>query len=175
MPSVHQTATQEMNFDIEFSGSDDEGVQSKFCFNGIYVQRLYKSQLRPKEVTQTLVNGNSLEEILQCIWKQACKLVRRQVIFEEEIPHWSEKQDPEFEDIDKFVSLQDTVKKKIYATSRITPRLLVSWRSKSIKIFVYAYSTNIESLGQYQLVMRRLIAPQNPAAQGRIQLGMTQY
>ncbi|XP_062560010.1 uncharacterized protein LOC134224615 isoform X1 [Armigeres subalbatus] len=155
-----------VRYDIEFFESDEEGGPSTFCFNGIYLERLYKSQLRPKEIAQASVHGNSPEEILRCIWERARKVIRRQVIFEDDIPHWSEEHDPEFEDIAKFILLQDTVRKKIYGTLQITPRLLTSWRNKSIKIFIHTYSTSIETSGQYQLVTRKLIAPQNPDRSG---------
>ncbi|XP_062560011.1 uncharacterized protein LOC134224615 isoform X2 [Armigeres subalbatus] len=134
-----------VRYDIEFFESDEEGGPSTFCFNGIYLERLYKSQLRPKEIAQASVHGNSPEEILRCIWERARKVIRRQVIFEDDIPHWSEEHDPEFEDIAKFILLQDTVRKKIYGTLQITPRLLTSWRNKSIKIFIHTYSTSIET------------------------------
>lgn len=137
-----------------------------YLFNGIFTQRLYKSQLRPKEMKQACVHGNSLEGVLQSIWNHAKKLVRRQVIFQDDVPHWSDKQDPGLEDIGDFVSLQDTNRKRIFLATGITPRVLTSWRNKSVKIFVYEYSTNVKYLGQYQQVMRKLIASQNPDRSG---------
>nr|XP_029708992.1 uncharacterized protein LOC109425623 [Aedes albopictus] len=155
-----------IRYDPDLSDSDDEGRQSTFSFNGVFVQRLYKSLLRPKELSQGCVHGNSLDEVLQCMWKHASKLVRREVQFQDDVPCWSEKQVPDFADVEKFVLLQDTVKKKVYQTSAIGKRLLTSWRNKSIKVLVHVYSTNVGSLGQYQQVMRKLIAPQNPDRSG---------
>lgn len=162
-----------VDYEVEITSNEeeseddaDDGSQSIFTFMGVFCKRLYKSQLRPKEMMKSCVKGNTIDEILKSIWKHASKLTCRQVLFENDVPQWSDKQEPGFEDIEQFVTMQDTAKKRVYAISAITARLLTSWRAKSVKIFVYAYSTNIESAGQYQSVMRKLIAPENPDRAG---------
>lgn len=142
------------------------GDEFVFSFNGIFCRRLYRSQQRPKETGRALVNGNSVEEILESLWIQSKHLMDRQVIFENDVPSWAEKVEPTIEDIGEFVNLQDEVKRKIYSTSALTPRLLRNWRNKYLKVFVYAFSTSVETAGQYQQISKKLLAPQNPDRAG---------
>ncbi|XP_062551238.1 uncharacterized protein LOC134216344 [Armigeres subalbatus] len=143
-----------------------EGEDFVFSFTGVFCRRLYRSQQRPKESVRALVNGNSVDETIESIWNQAKHLMDRKVIFENDVPNWAEKTEPTIDDIQEFVNLQDEVKRRIYTVSVLTPRLLRNWRGKSVKIFVYAFSTAVETAGQYQQVAKRLLSPQNPDRAG---------
>ncbi|XP_065085446.1 uncharacterized protein LOC135707530 [Ochlerotatus camptorhynchus] len=161
-----------MNDDVE-EGDDSNGEAEEksgekyvFSFTGIFCRRLYRSQQRPKETNRAFVNGNSVNEILESIWVQAKNLMDRQVTFENDVPSWVEKTEPTIEDMHEFVTLQVDVKRKLYAVSVLTPRLLTNWRDKCVKIFVYAYSSRVETAGQYQQVTKKLLAPQNPDRAG---------
>lgn len=65
--------------------------------------------------------------------------MRREVIFNDENPNWSEKEKPEITDIEKFLTLQDPSLKKGYSVSALTHRLLTKWRNKTIKVGTYTY------------------------------------
>lgn len=77
------------------------------------------------------MNGNSVSEVIKSIGAQSKDLVDRKVIFENDVPSWAEKIEPTIEDIQEFVQLQDEVKRKLYTTSVLTPRLFglgaVNW------------------------------------------------
>ncbi|XP_065074201.1 uncharacterized protein LOC135698237 [Ochlerotatus camptorhynchus] len=123
--------------------------------------KLYRSQLRPKECGKQ----NSVPDVLDLIWGVAKKEIHRAVIYENEVPRWAD-DDPKQEDMESFVTLQDTEKKKLYIVPAVTPRVLRNWRGKTIKIFVHVYSTNVENNTQYQQVHRKLIASINPDRSG---------
>ncbi|XP_062558433.1 uncharacterized protein LOC134223290 isoform X2 [Armigeres subalbatus] len=146
--------------------SDDEGCLSEFWFKGIYIERLFRKQRSMKKIDLALVRGDTPDEILRCIWKRAEKVVKRQVIFEGETPHWSKKRKPGFEDIAHFISLKETTKKKVYTTSSITPQMLKSWRDKAINIFVHVYSTGVNTSVQYRLILRRPITLRKTSPSG---------
>lgn len=170
MSSLELPSDQTMSDNVEEDGSSDDsksgGDEFVFTFTGIFCRRLYRSQQRPKEASRAFVNGNSLDEILESMWVQGKYLMDRQVTFENDIPSWAEKTEPTIEDIKEFVTLQDEVKKKVYTVSALTPRLLTTWRGKCVKIFVYAFSSSVETAGQYQQIAKRLLAPQNPDRAG---------
>ncbi|XP_065091580.1 uncharacterized protein LOC135712549 [Ochlerotatus camptorhynchus] len=136
-----------------------------FAFIGIFCRKLYRSQLRPKECGKQNVSGNSVPDVLDLIWGVAKKEIHRAVIYENEVPRWAD-DDPKQEDMESFVTLQDTEKKKLYIVPAVTPRVLRNWRGKTIKIVVHVYSTNVENNTQYQQVHRKLIASQNPDRSG---------
>lgn len=150
------------------SGNGEEKSLGEFVFSftGIFCRRLYRSQQRPKEKGRAFVNGNSVDEVIESIWAQSKDLVDRKVTFENDVPSWAEKIEPTIEDIQEFVQLQDEVKRKLYTTSVLTPRLLRNWRNKCVKVFVYAFSTSVETAGQYQQISKKLLAPANPDRAG---------
>ncbi|XP_021695243.1 uncharacterized protein LOC110675161 [Aedes aegypti] len=140
-------------------GSSKKSSDYVFVFTGVFFRRLYRGQLRPREFGKHDVEGDSVHDVLERIWNAANPQIQRQVVFEDEVPKWSEKQHPEPDDIDLFITLYDETKKKTYAPSVVTPRVLATWREKTIKIYAYAYSVKVETAAQYQLVLRQLIAP----------------
>lgn len=149
--------------------NDDIAVDEEenlFLFKGIFFERLYRNQLRPREMFQHNVSGNSTQDILQSLWQLVKKHVRREVIFQNEVPSWSDKHEPEFEDIERFVTLQDKQRKKGFSITDLKHRLLTKWRGKNINVYFYVYSTNVGTNPQYQSVLRKLVAPQTPDRSG---------
>lgn len=143
--------------------SAEEGL---FSFCGVFHQRFFRNQMKPKELFKCNIHGNSIEEVHQSLWTVSEKEIRREVIFKDDHPIWSDKVRPEINDIERFVTLQDPSVKKGYSVSALTHRLLVKWRNKTIKVYVYVYSLNVESLAQYQCLLRKLVAPQVPDRAG---------
>lgn len=165
--------------DLEIDALDDDHSQDDdssmpdvaeesylYFFKASIFRRLYRGQMRPREVGTRNVVGNSMKDIMECIWKSTAQHMSRQIDFDDDGPKWAEKQQPGREDIEKFVTLQDQIKKKAYNISAITSRLLTSWRGKEIKLFVHPYSVNVDTNSQHQMVLKRLIAPNNPDRSG---------
>lgn len=158
--------------DDEHSRNDDSSLTNAaeetylYFFKAAMYRRLYRGQMRPRELGTRNVVGNSVKDVMECIWNFAAKHVMRQINFDDDGPKWAEKQQPDQDDIEKFVTLQDQMKRKAYTTSAVTSRLLTSWRGKEIKVFVYAYSVNVDTNAQHQMVLKQLIAPTNPDRSG---------
>ncbi|KXJ69983.1 hypothetical protein RP20_CCG025236 [Aedes albopictus] len=110
-----------------------------FLFTGIFFQRFYKSQLRPKEWTKTAVYGDTATEVVDCLWGIAFAKVERQVIFDDETPRWSENTTPTVNDASDFITLQDTTKKKLYAIDSLTARVLRGWKGKTVRVYIYTF------------------------------------
>lgn len=170
----------EVNHFLPVDGSDDDDHSCFNCsivsdgaaenylyfFKATMFRRLYRGQMRPREVGTKNVFGDSVEDVIKCIWKLSVAHVSRQINFDDDGPKWAEKQVPDQEDIEKFVTMQDQMKRKAYTISGVTPRLLASWRGKQIKMFIHAYSVNVETNPQHQMVLKQLIAPNNPDRSG---------
>ncbi|XP_021698852.1 uncharacterized protein LOC110676205 [Aedes aegypti] len=132
-----------------------------FSFTGIFFQRFYKSQLRPKEWTRMVIYGDTATEIVDCMWEIALAKIERQVVFDEVTPRWSENVNPTVNDANEFITLQDTTKKKFYAIDSLTARILRSWKGKTMRVYVYVWSTNVQTSAQHQAILRKLLSPQN--------------
>ncbi|XP_058817569.1 uncharacterized protein LOC131680872 [Topomyia yanbarensis] len=145
-----------------------EVAQEKYLyfFEGLFFRRLFRGQMRPRVVGTRTVVGDSPKDVMDCIWKFAARHVSRQIEFDNNGPKWAEKPKPDRDDIEKFVTLQDQMKRKAYTTSALSSRLLTSWRDKQIKFFMYAYSVNVETNAQYQMVLKQLMSPNNPDRSG---------
>lgn len=59
-------------------GNMDEssGKDFVFTYTGIFCRRPYRSQQRQKQTTRAIVNGNSVNEVLESIWSHAKKAYR---------------------------------------------------------------------------------------------------
>ncbi|XP_062541411.1 uncharacterized protein LOC134209442 [Armigeres subalbatus] len=132
-----------------------------FFFKATFHRRLYRNQLRPREVLKRDVGANSVPELLNLLWAVSKKYVHRQVVFNNEEPRWSDKVEPSQEDLSSFVTLQDPSKRKTYLVNSLTPRVITTWRGRCIKVHIYVYSTSLETNTQYQSVLRILTAPRN--------------
>lgn len=154
--------------DVNLLDTAEETLEASYLylFEAQFFRRLYRGQMRPREVGTKNVGGNSVEDVMACVWKVATKHVSRQIDFDDDGPKWADKQEPDQEDIEKFVTFHDPSKRKAYNTSSVTSRLLTSWRDKQIKIFVHAHSVNVETNSQHQMVLKKLIAPNNPDRSG---------
>ena len=80
--------------------------KSLFSFKGIFYQRLFRSQLRPKEVAKQDIGGDTMHDVLFSIWQKVVKYVRREVVFRDDVPYVDEKEQPDIDDIERFVTLQ---------------------------------------------------------------------
>nr|XP_029716691.1 uncharacterized protein LOC115259996 [Aedes albopictus] len=156
----------EQDENVEPVVPDDAESDYVFFFKGIFSRRLYRTQLRPKEFCKRNMCGNTPEEVFASIWRISVKQIERQVNFDGMNASWSGNDKPVIGDIDQYVTLQDPSKKKTYSVSAVSHRVLSTWRGKNIKIHVYIYSTNVETNAQYRIVLRTLIAPQNPDRAG---------
>lgn len=132
-----------------------------FSFTGIFFQRFYKSQLRPKEWTRMVIYGDTATDIVDCMWEIALAKIERQVVFDDVTPRWSENVNPTVNDANEFITLQDTTKKKFYAIDSLTARILRGWKGKTVRVYVYVWSTNVQTSAQHQAILRKLLSPQN--------------
>lgn len=150
----------------EADTSEDNLQDCLFFFNATFYKRLYRNQLRPRELCQKNIGVNTIPELMDLLWSVSKKHIHRQVIFNGDDPHWSEKVEPSLEDISNFLTLQDPSKRKTYLVTSLTPRVITTWRGKNIKVHIYVYSTSLETNSQYQSVQRNLTAPRNPDRAG---------
>uniref|UniRef100_A0A8D8J6N2 (northern house mosquito) hypothetical protein n=1 Tax=Culex pipiens TaxID=7175 RepID=A0A8D8J6N2_CULPI len=142
------------------------GGEDLFSFEGVFCQRNFKNQLRPKECFVKTVCGQSVGDIIDSLWESGVSLVKRKIIFDDDVPMWADEEKPGRESVDSFMTVQDATVKKMYELRSLTPKLLQKWRGKSIKVLVHAYSTNVESSAQFKDVLKRLIAPSRPDRAG---------
>uniref|UniRef100_A0A8D8KQC1 (northern house mosquito) hypothetical protein n=1 Tax=Culex pipiens TaxID=7175 RepID=A0A8D8KQC1_CULPI len=150
----------------ECSKSKRPRCEKLFSFNAVFCQKLFRNQLRPKENSSTRVVGDSIEDVIECLWDTGKDLIKRQVVFQDNVPKWAVDEKPKFDNVGKFFLLQDMNARKTYGIENLTARLLQRWRDQSIKIFVFAYSLDVENKNQFNDVLKHLITPSKPDRAG---------
>lgn len=184
---LHGTIDYELSFDNSQTGEASGGVNATgeegdradavdgggdsvndyvFSFTGIFFQRFYRTQLRPREWTRKLVYGDTVPDVVDCLWEIAMAKIERQVLFDDDIPRWSENASPSVNHANEFITMQDTNKKKFYAIDSLTARNLRGWKGKTVRVYVYVWSTSVQTSAQHQAILRRLLSPQNPDRAG---------
>ncbi|XP_001847874.2 uncharacterized protein LOC6038029 [Culex quinquefasciatus] len=137
-----------------------------FSLECSFCQRLYRSQLRPKENFSAQISGDSVQEVVANMWESGKSLIKREVRFENGVPKWASGEIPGEESAEKFLIVYDVTAHKSYATTNLTSKKLQKWRDQIVKVFVYAYSKEVETKGQYGDVLKYLINPKNPDRAG---------
>ncbi len=94
---------------------------------------------------ETYIAANTIEEIHQQLWDEAKKHVSREIIIYSDKSCSIENRKPTIKDLDKFVTLQDKVAKKIYLPSSIKPEIARTFANRNVNVLVYYYSTNVEN------------------------------
>uniref|UniRef100_A0A8D8NGN9 (northern house mosquito) hypothetical protein n=2 Tax=Culex pipiens TaxID=7175 RepID=A0A8D8NGN9_CULPI len=144
----------------------DGKCEKLFSLECSFCLRLYRSQLRPKENFSAQISGDSVQEVVANMWESGKSLIKREVMFENGIPKWAPDEIPGKESAEKFLIVYDVTAHKSYATTNLTPKKLQKWCNQIVKVFVYAYSKEVETKGQYGDVLKYLINPKNPDRAG---------
>ncbi|KAL1379595.1 hypothetical protein pipiens_014781 [Culex pipiens pipiens] len=116
-----------------------------FSLECSFCQRLYRSQLRPKENFSAQISGDSVQEVVANMWESGKSLIKREVRFENGVPKWASGEIPGEESAEKFLIVYDVTAHKSYATTNLTSKMLQKWRDQIVKVFVYAYSKEVET------------------------------
>ncbi|XP_055533091.1 uncharacterized protein LOC129723129 isoform X3 [Wyeomyia smithii] len=118
--------------------------ESLFSFKGIFYQRLFRSQLRPKEVAKQDIGGDTMHDVLFSIWQKVEKYVRRKVVFRDDVPYWDEK---------------DKEKKKKYSVTDLKHRSLPKRRGKPppVELAKYFRWKTVSEAARLQAVHRGMV------------------
>lgn len=65
--------------------SQPEG-EDLFSFEGVFCERLFRNQLKPKESFVATVRGQSVKEIIDYVWQLSEGLIKRQIVFVDNTP-----------------------------------------------------------------------------------------
>lgn len=144
-------------------------VTDNFTFNGQFHKRRFVGETSGGLIATRLISGNTVDEIITSIWEVSKPVLCREVIFIDnngvQVATWADRE-PVFEDINKFIVLQDQNQKKRVNIENVTSKLLASWRSKQIRIHVHIYSTSISCKSLWEAVDKQLIRHQNSDRSG---------
>ena len=164
--SLHRgDAPTELNITVNLSAK--EFKQFAFHFIGVFYVRFFKTQRLADPVQTSDIFGNTVEELLKCMWQKSCPYVSREVVvnYTEEANSvaWSTKENPDFSDVNKFIVLRHQKTKKLYSVEDLRDglKVLTSWRGKSIQVHIYKYSTSLKSNTIWELTNKSLLQPGN--------------
>lgn len=144
-----------------------EGTHRFRFLANLYVKNYTRQKngvcINAKKNIPEVITGNSIPEVLQCIWDIVKPYLRREVDVAEangiEVS-WSAKSEPDLRDIDRFVWLKDVKRKSVIKIDELGEgRMLLNWRGKTMIVFAFAYSTSISSRAIWDKLNKHLLQP----------------
>lgn len=154
---------------------EEDPERKKFFFLADYVVKKYTRQksglcINLKKNVPENVSGNTLSEVLQCIWNFIEPHLCREIDVSESDGikvSWSAKEKPDIRDIAKFVYLKDTKRKNLVKIDQLGEgKIMLNWREKTMNVFVFAYSHSICSVAIWDEVNKCLLQPAKPDRAG---------
>lgn len=149
----------ENEFNIEeLDGEDAEyDVEALFKVKFDVQVRSFVGNTASRKLGHKTVMGSSVMNFKENLWTLVKPLIKREVTFDaNEVPSFVD-EDPTFDDLGKFVSINDKIKKKNIDPSQLNSRLLTGWHDKTPFLYIHEYSTNVYSLAVFNKVKRTLI------------------
>lgn len=105
------------------------------------------------------IAADSLDDFKHKLWIKSRSHFKREVVFTENLPVWSEKEEPEESDMEKFLSFIDGKGKRNYFLNSVSESDLVRWRDRVVPMNIYIYSTAVSSRNSWLAVEKSLIKP----------------
>lgn len=125
-----------------------------------FYKRRFVGETSGSLVTSQILSGDSVGQILEGMWQIVKPIICREVIFVEEngiqTPSWVDSE-PTFEDMGKFVYMQNHKNRRRVNIDQIKSKLLISWRGKDIRAHVHIYSTAVSCKQLWELVDKHLV------------------
>lgn len=125
-----------------------------------FFKRRFVGETSGSLVTSKILSGDSIDEILQEMWAVVKSIVHKEVIFVDDngnqLPTWNDNE-PLFDDMGKFVYLQNQENRRRINIDQISSKQLISWRGKDIRVHVHIYSTSVSCKQLWELVDKHLV------------------
>lgn len=75
--------------------------------------------------------------------------------------------EPNFEDLDKYISFYDKAHKKAYDLTSLSTKVLVSWKEKPIELYVHVFTASVSSARLFGVVGKKLLRAETDRAGAR--------
>lgn len=146
----------------------DPEQKKKFFFFADYFIKKYTRQksglcINTKKNVPEKVSGNTLSEVLECLWNVVEPHLCREIDVSEVDGikvSWSAKEKPDICDISKFVYLRDNKRKNLIKIDQLGEgKLILNWREKTMSVFAFVYSQSISSVAIWDEVNKSLLQP----------------
>ncbi|XP_062554275.1 uncharacterized protein LOC134219547 [Armigeres subalbatus] len=136
------------------------GKQNNLSLCGTFFKRKFVGETSGTKFASEIIYGDTVADILHGVWQIVRPVIKQEVIFEEDngiqVPCWMNTE-PTFGDLGKFVYLQNHVNRRRVNVDKVDSKLLISWRSKEIRVHVHMYSTAVSCKQLWELVDKKLI------------------
>ncbi|XP_062565137.1 uncharacterized protein LOC134227565 isoform X2 [Armigeres subalbatus] len=154
-PSLRDDVNDEQtNHDAKRSRKNNLSLSASFF------KRRFVGETSGSLIASQTISGDSVDEILRSLWTIVKPMICREVIFVMEkgnqIPTWGES-DTTYDDMGKFIYMQNHQNRRRVDISQISSKLLISWRGKVIRVHVHIYSTAVFCKQLWDLVDKQLV------------------
>ncbi|XP_062556309.1 uncharacterized protein LOC134221137 [Armigeres subalbatus] len=157
------------NLSISCDENDNvDAEHNKFFFHAEFIVKKYTRQksglcVNLKKNVPEKVSGNTLAEVLKCLWYFVEPHLCREVDVSEVDGikvSWSKNEKPDIRDIAKFIYLRDTKRKNLIRIDQLGEgKIMLHWREKTMTVFAFAYSQSVSSLAIWEAVNKCLLQP----------------
>uniref|UniRef100_A0A336N4T4 CSON011796 protein n=1 Tax=Culicoides sonorensis TaxID=179676 RepID=A0A336N4T4_CULSO len=151
-----------------------EGIQSEATNIEEVCLFRFKMEFYTREFIGQKANGpkdayectcNNIAQFKANLWPKVCTLIKREIVFDDDSNSYKWGADePEFDDLEKFILFQDKKARKSFRVDEVTNKKLQSWTSREenpyIKCFVQVYGNFLCSKGQFTDAFNQLLKPQ---------------
>ncbi|XP_062552036.1 uncharacterized protein LOC134217295 [Armigeres subalbatus] len=125
-----------------------------------FYKRRFVGETSGSLAASEMMIGDSVEDILRAVWTIVKPMIHREVVFVgdsgNQIPTWAESE-PSFDDMWKFVYMQNHQNRRRINIEQISSKLLISWKDKDIRVHVHIYSTSVSCKQLWELVDKQLV------------------
>ena len=148
--------------------TSDPEQKKKYFFLADYMVKKYTRQktglcINHKKNVPEKVSGNTLAEVLECLWNFIEPHICREIDVSEVDGikvSWSAKEKPDVRDIARFVYLKDTKRKNLIKIDQLGEgKIMLNWREKTMAVFAFVYSESISSVAIWDEVNKCLLQP----------------
>ncbi|KAL9694760.1 hypothetical protein quinque_014045 [Culex quinquefasciatus] len=149
-----------IEYDVESDLEEDEAL---FRLEASVLEKNFKGQKSSEKRGSLKIGGNCVEDILRSVWDHCVQFVFKGAIFKENGRNayeatWNEK-DPEYADIDHFITFHDENGKRNVTPSCLTEKLIHRGMGKIITVTVYRYSDSGGNAHKFHAMEAQLLTP----------------
>lgn len=122
-------------------------MNKKFKLKACIYVKNFKGQRNGDNVGSIELEADTAKQVVESIWTYCCKFLHYEAVIQvpdegtsSSVSSISLKNSkPTYEDIDKFLTLSETVSKRYFPPSMVTSKLLRGWLDREITVIVYRY------------------------------------
>lgn len=135
-------------------------VRAKYSMAFYFQRKEFVGQKSLNQSEKESLTAETVDDILDMIWKRAKTFIKREVIVKDEQFEWSENAVPTFDDMSKFITFQDRSVHKCYNIDQVNSTMLSRLRDKPVNVMIHVYGRQLCNKSIHGQFVSRLLKPE---------------